>query len=115
MIRLPYHFSSMSAQRFTWKIGGEAGVGIVTSGVLFAKMCAAMGRFTADYNDKPHIAAGELARTDVLPCPVPLMKLTQEAKGDEIMRNTVGIGASLAFMGCAFEPLEDALKKTFWR
>src|SRR3990167_3580211 len=172
MIRLPYHFSSMSAQRFTWKIGGEAGFGIVTSGVLFAKMCAAMGRFTADYNEKPnlirgghnihqvtvadepvfavsfsvnlllalnretvflhltelapgarviydddkaHIAAGELARTDVLLCPVPLMKLTQEAKGDEIMRNTVGIGASLAFMGCAFEPLEDALKKTFGR
>lgn len=162
----------MSAGRFTWKIGGEAGFGIVTSGVLFAKMCSAMGRFTVDYNEKPNLIRGghnvhqvtvadepifaasyrvdlllalnretvflhldelsegarviyddgkstvktaELARNDIQLFPVPLMRLTQEAKGDEIMRNTVGIGASLAFMGCDFAPLEEALKKTFGR
>lgn len=162
----------MQGNRFTWKIGGEAGFGIVTSGALFAKMCSAMGRYVVDYNEKPNLIRGghnthqvtvadepiyaasytvdlllalnretvflhldeltrgarviyddekaridpaELTREGITLYPVPLMRLTREAKGDEIMRNTVGIGASLAFMGCEFSPLEEALKKTFSR
>ncbi|MEW6610726.1 MAG: 2-oxoacid:acceptor oxidoreductase subunit alpha [Patescibacteria group bacterium] len=156
--------------RFTWKIGGPAGFGIATSGQLFARMCAASGRFVADYSEKPNRIRGghnthqvtmadkplyaasqnvdllvaldrdtifshvkELNRhatimydgeqisiktedvggKDVTILSVPLTRFAKEVGGEEVMRNTVAIGASLAFMGCEFTPLESVINTIF--
>lgn len=43
---------------FLWKIGGEAGFGIMTTGLDFAKIAARMGYHTADYADYPSLIRG---------------------------------------------------------
>ena len=157
-------------KRFTWKIGGEAGFGIATSGMLFAKMCACAGRHVIDYAEKPNLIRGghnthqvtmgvqpvyavsqkvdlllalnretiflhagelnphaaiiydgekvtiapeELPRSDISLYSVPLARFAREVGGDEVMRNTVGLGASLALMGCDFAPLQAVLTRAF--
>ena len=157
-------------ERFTWKIGGQAGFGIATSGQLFARMCVAAGRFVGDYSEKPNrirgghnthqvtiadkplyaasrevdllvaldkdsaflhlkelasgaaviydgekitLTAEDLGQGDVTLHSVPLARFAKEVGGEEVMRNTVGIGASLGFMGCDFAPLERVLTSAF--
>lgn len=43
---------------FTWKIGGEAGYGIASSGLIFAKACLRSGYFIIDLNDYPSLIRG---------------------------------------------------------
>src|SRR3989338_7297980 len=44
--------------RFTWKIGGEAGFGILTSGLLFSKIANRVGYSTFDYIEDPSLIRG---------------------------------------------------------
>ena len=44
--------------RFTWKIGGEAGFGILTSGLVFAKIANRLGYYTFDYTEYPSLIRG---------------------------------------------------------
>lgn len=44
--------------KFTWKIGGEAGFGIVTSGLVFAKIANRLGYNTFDYLEYPSLIRG---------------------------------------------------------
>lgn len=44
--------------KFTWKIGGEAGFGILTSGLLFSKIANRLGHFTFDYIEYPSLIRG---------------------------------------------------------
>ncbi|MBI4009428.1 2-oxoacid:acceptor oxidoreductase subunit alpha [Candidatus Roizmanbacteria bacterium] len=44
--------------RFTWKIGGEAGFGILTSGLVFSKIANRLGYFTFDYIEYPSLIRG---------------------------------------------------------
>ncbi|MBI2641362.1 2-oxoacid:acceptor oxidoreductase subunit alpha [Candidatus Roizmanbacteria bacterium] len=44
--------------KFTWKIGGEAGFGILTSGVVFSKIANRNGYFTFDYIEYPSLIRG---------------------------------------------------------
>lgn len=46
------------ARRFLWKIGGEAGFGIMTTGMIFAKKAARMGYHVYDYNEYPSLIRG---------------------------------------------------------
>mgnify|MGYP001579060141 CR=1 FL=1 len=43
---------------FTWKIGGEAGYGIMSSGLIFAKACLRSGYFVVDSNEYPSLIRG---------------------------------------------------------
>src|SRR3989344_2431 len=44
--------------KFTWKIGGEAGFGILTSGLVFSKIVNRLGYFTFDYIEYPSLIRG---------------------------------------------------------
>jgi len=224
----------MTSDSFSWKIGGEAGFGIVTSGAIFAKACLRAGMSVFDYMEYPSLIRGghttyqitarrverrassverqgvhndrrsgralfpesreaeskgfqneyvlapnrcvdilvalnketialhvnELCgkglvlfdgeRIDVSDVPgvqarlvcdpkhcdnemvndrpvfgcddgsfqtrfysVPFCRLARESGGDEVMRNTVSLGASLAFLNCRFDILEAILRETF--
>ncbi|MFH1840918.1 MAG: 2-oxoacid:acceptor oxidoreductase subunit alpha [Candidatus Shapirobacteria bacterium] len=45
-------------QSFTWKIGGEAGFGIMSTGLIFAKTLARMGLYAFDYSEYPSLIRG---------------------------------------------------------
>lgn len=42
----------------TWKIGGEAGYGIMSSGLIFAKACLRSGYFVVDFAEYPSLIRG---------------------------------------------------------
>lgn len=44
--------------RFTWKIGGEAGFGIMTTGILFSKIVNRLGYNSFDYIEYPSLIRG---------------------------------------------------------
>lgn len=44
--------------KFLWKIGGEAGFGIMTTGLLFAKFASRFGYHVFDYNEYPSLIRG---------------------------------------------------------
>ncbi|MEI7498586.1 MAG: 2-oxoacid:acceptor oxidoreductase subunit alpha [Candidatus Falkowbacteria bacterium] len=44
--------------RFTWKIGGEAGFGIKSAGIIFAKACMRSGLYAFDYTEYPSLIRG---------------------------------------------------------
>ncbi len=48
----------MTSNSFSWKIGGEAGFGIVTSGAIFAKTCLRAGMGVFDYMEYPSLIRG---------------------------------------------------------
>ncbi len=156
---------------FTWKIGGEAGFGIMITGTSFAKVCTRCGLNIITNNEYPSLIRGghnnftvratsdkiyslltkinllvalnrqtidfnknELARnaaiifdpSDYQPqsgdlnenieaLPVPLLQLARDNGGDIIMRNTVALGASLAYLGIDFKVLEEVLNDQFFR
>jgi len=43
---------------FTWKIGGEAGYGIASAGLIFSKTCQRSGYFVFDFNEYPSLIRG---------------------------------------------------------
>lgn len=45
-------------KRFTWKIGGEAGYGILTSGTVFSKLATRAGYHIFDYIEYPSLIRG---------------------------------------------------------
>ncbi len=44
--------------KFTWMIGGEAGFGIMTTGLLFSKIANRLGYYTFDYIEYPSLIRG---------------------------------------------------------
>lgn len=153
-------------------VGGEAGYGIMASGMLFSKAFSRGGLHVSDANEYPSLIRGghntvfvrvspesvysltgevdilvalnketvsldkdvvskdggvifdpedfkpgELEaisfRGDVQKFPIPLSKLAQEAGGAKIMRNTVAIGASLAFVDYPLHFLEELISEQF--
>lgn len=149
-----------------WKIGGEAGYGIMISGLMFSKCLSRNGFHIFNYAEYPSLIRGghntyyvraapefihcQLNRVDILVAlneetiqkdthnlsedsgiifdsdtvkiskelkgrlyPVPLLKLAKEAKGDHVMRNTVGLGASIALMDYDINELLEIIKESF--
>jgi len=43
---------------FSWKIGGEAGFGIMTTGLLFSKIASRLGYYILDYVEYPSLIRG---------------------------------------------------------
>jgi len=160
----------MQINDFNWKIGGEAGFGIMSSGMMFAKVCTRSGLFIHDYSEYPSLIRGghntyqvyvnskkifsqrrvvnllvalntqaisehlgELITGSGLICDstrvqiptqilskqkiklydLPLNKIAKEVGGDEVMRNTVALGATMALIKFDFKILESIIKDQF--
>lgn len=154
---------------FTWKIGGEAGYGIMSSGLIFAKTCLRSGYFVVDANEYPSLIRGGhntyivrastekifsiVKSVDVLVAlnknavvydqdelssdshiilntdkvsedevksltkskvyPIPLISLTKESGGKDVMANTVALGATVALLNGDFEVLSAVIAEVF--
>lgn len=59
-------------KQFLWKIGGEAGFGILTTGVFFSKIVARLGYHIFDYIEYPSLIRGGHNAYDVLVSDVPV-------------------------------------------
>ena len=52
--------------KYTWKIGGEAGFGILTTGLLFSKIASRRGSFVFDFIEYPSLIRGGHNTYDVV-------------------------------------------------
>ena len=158
-------------QSVTWKIAGEAGFGIMSAGVMFARAFTRAGYHIFAINDYPSLIRGghnvvtlriataaftsmtqeisllvglnaetiekhkeevqegtvvvydpkdkEWLATDfhtkVELVPLPLREIVSSLGADTIMRNTIALGASIAFFGASFEILSGVLRDQFIR
>jgi 2-oxoglutarate ferredoxin oxidoreductase subunit alpha len=48
----------LKVSNLTWKIGGEAGYGIISAGSIFSKIFTKKGYFVVDYNEYPSLIRG---------------------------------------------------------
>ena len=48
----------MKVKNFSWKIGGEAGYGIMSTGLIFSKIFSKKGYFVVDGNEYPSLVRG---------------------------------------------------------
>ena len=160
----------MQINDFNWKIGGEAGFGIMSSGLMFAKACTRAGLVIHDYSEYPSLirgghntyqvyVSGVVARSQrqivnllvalntksitehldelvpgsaiicdatrvqvdmkwvkkskVLLYDVPLNEIAKQVGGDEVMRNTVALGATMALVKYPLVYLEKIIIDQF--
>lgn len=152
--------------KFLWKIGGEAGFGIMTTGVIFSKLATRSGYHIFDYSEYPSLVRGghntyeilvsdeEVFATkndiDVLVClnkvtyenyksrlnvssyavydkdsfeidgdfikiNVPFKSILQELQGQQIMLNTIALGASTALLDGDIDILYLMIEEEFGR
>jgi len=151
---------------FVWKIGGEAGFGIMTTGLAFSKIVSRLGYKIFDYIEYPSLIRGghntyevvvsddrvgsSPGTIDFLIClnkqtfdlhkdylssqayviydkdeftpetkatliHVPFKEILTSLKGQQIMKNTIALGASLALLGTDLTILNELLTKQFGR
>ncbi len=149
---------------FSLKIGGEAGFGIMTTGLVFSKIATRLGYYIFDYVEYPSLVRGghnayeiniadypinHLKKTiDLLVClnketfdrhrfrltresfviydpdefeinddyqkiAIPFKKILKELNGQEVMKNTVALGATLAVVGGDINELLEIIKNQF--
>lgn len=151
--------------KVNWKVGGEAGLGIISSGTMFSRILGKAGLSVFGYQEYPslirgghntfHVSAGikeirsphfpldvlvalnentisrnsnELSLDGIIIynedrvkekpsnanyLPIPLNKIAKEAGGDEVMANTVAIGASAAYFGIEEGIIKDTVASVF--
>lgn len=156
-------------ETITWKIGGEAGFGIMSAGTMLAKTFCRSGYYVFATNEYPslirgghnlitlristkkiesmnqdlhilvalntetvHLHTQELTQQSyvvydpkdhawsnsdfsvpVVLVPVPLGQLVTQAKGEQVMRNTVALGATVALLGADFARLGEVISDQF--
>lgn len=151
---------------FTWKIGGEAGFGIMTTGVVFSKIATRSGYNIFDYVEYPslirgghntyevHVSDIEVAHLrpviDILVCLnketyqkhkhrltnkslvvydqdefeitdtinkviIPFKKILSELKGQQVMKNTIALGASLGLLNGDINELMKIITEQFFK
>lgn len=153
---------------FTLKIGGQAGQGIKSAGLMFSKIATRSGYYTYNYTEYPSLirsghnvmqicisseeVTGPFKKTDFLIAlnqetidlhqdelisgsgiifdegkkmdisklpegtnlyPVPLSKLVMEMGGQELLINSVALGAAVAVLGGEFSILKNLLGEEF--
>lgn len=160
----------MQINNFNWKIGGEAGFGIMSSGMMFAKACSRAGLFIHDYSEYPSLIRGghntyqvyvsdkkihsqrrvvnllvalnsatiaehidelvagsgiigdgsrlqvpktSLQKKKIKFYDIPLNNIAKEVGGDEVMRNTVALGATMALVKNDFKFLTEVIRDQF--
>jgi len=151
---------------FVWKIGGEAGFGIMTTGLAFSKIVSRLGYQMFDYIEYPSLIRGghnayevvvsddrvgsSPGSIDFLVClnkqtfelhkdqlsdnafiiydkdefipetkstliHVPFKKILFSLKGQQIMKNTIALGASLALLGTDLKIFNELISQQFRR
>lgn len=65
-------------KQYLWKIGGEAGFGILTTGTVFAKIASRLGYYIFDYIQYPSLIRGGHNTYDVGFCDTPVHALKEE-------------------------------------
>lgn len=149
---------------YTWKIGGEAGFGIMTTGLIFSKIATRYGYNIFDYVEYPSLIRGghnayevnfsedEVTclkkNIDCLVClnqdtyeihqprlltdaiiiydeeefkidknfvkiSVPFKKTLNDLQGQQIMKNTIALGSSLAILGAQLDELNKIIETEF--
>jgi 2-oxoglutarate ferredoxin oxidoreductase subunit alpha len=151
---------------FTLKIGGQAGQGIKSAGLLFAKLASRSGYYIYTHTEYPslirgghnvmqinvseEVVASPCLKTDLLialdqttidKCgseitglsgliydsdknldvskikgklfPIPLSKFAKSAGGDELLVNTIALGAVVALLGGNLETLKNLLSEEY--
>jgi len=153
--------------KFTWKIGGEAGFGIMTTGLIFSKIVTRHGYYIHDFIEYPSLIRGghnayevtisdqsigaPKEKIDLLVClnqetfslhkkrlaenalviydsldfsiseknyqlvDIHFQKILDDFKGQQIMKNTIALGASLALIGADLQELHQILESQFGR
>ncbi|KKQ38281.1 MAG: Pyruvate flavodoxin/ferredoxin oxidoreductase domain protein [Candidatus Roizmanbacteria bacterium GW2011_GWA2_37_7] len=150
--------------KFNWKIGGEAGFGIMTSGLVFSKIATRSGYHIFDYAEYPSLIRGghntyevvvsndeitaQKWEIDLLVClnketfdlhkyrihektivifdpevfefeypcvkaPIGFTKIKKEEKIDQMMVNTIAVGASIAVLGGELSVFENIIHQQF--
>lgn len=158
-------------ESITWKIGGEAGFGIMSAGTMLARTFSRAGYFVFATNEYPSLIRGghnvvtvrisskkfesmnrdlhllvalnketvdlhkqemsanafvlfdpkdyewKLSEFDgsVQLIPIPLTELVRQTAGENVMRNTVALGATLALLGVDFSLLQVVIADQFKR
>ena len=64
--------------QYTWKIGGEAGFGIMTTGLLFSKIAARRGYDIFDFVEYPSLIRGGHNAYEVAVSDAPVSSLKKE-------------------------------------
>lgn len=64
--------------KFNWKIGGEAGFGIMTSGLVFSKIATRSGYYIFDYAEYPSLIRGGHNTYEVAVSESPINSMLQE-------------------------------------
>lgn len=160
-------------EEITWKIGGEAGFGIMSTGEMFARACMRAGLHVFSYSEYPSLIRGghntvqitasaspltahrthvtilvalnketldlhlgevvprgvviydssdrtfqnfqpsSVTRTDIQLLGLPLQELSTKAGGQDLMRNTVALGASCALLDIPTEHAGEVIRDTF--
>ncbi len=158
----------MNSDVFSLKIGGQAGQGIKSAGLLLAKFAVRSGYHVYDYIEYPSLIRGghnvmqvnisskevlapwkelnflialnqetlDLHLEELVPgsailfdeadkidtsqvdtniklCQVPLSKLAKECGGEELLSNTVALGAAAGLLGGSLAIFEDLIKEKF--
>jgi 2-oxoglutarate ferredoxin oxidoreductase subunit alpha len=160
----------MQINDFNWKIGGQAGFGIMSSGMMFAKACTRAGLNIHDYSEYPSLIRGghntyqvyvsavsarsqrrvvnllvalntktiqehmaelipgsgiicdttrvqvdelKIKKAKVQLYNVPLNEIAKQVGGDEVMRNTVALGATMALVKYPLEKLASIITEQF--
>ncbi len=150
--------------QFLWKIGGEAGFGVMTTGMMFAKIAMRSGYYVYDYTEYPSLIRGGHNTTDVMVSDepvtavkrqidllvclnketydlhadrvgpstlvihdadeysitgdgisihVPFRRIKREEKVQQIMMNTIAMGASLTLLSADRDVYYDLLAAQF--
>lgn len=157
-----------NSEMFTIKIGGQAGQGIKSAGLMLAKVATRSGYHIYDYSEYPSLVRGghnamqisisqevvtftnkkvdflialnqetiDLHQGELAPgseivfdeedglnlskvdgeikCyPIPLTKLATAAGGQQLLKNTVALGATAAFLGVSLEILKELVQAEF--
>lgn len=104
--------------RYTWKIGGEAGFGIITTGLLFSKIASERGYYIFDFVEYPSLIRGGHNTYDVTISDAPVHSLKQEVdvliclnrETFDAHKNTLSPKARVIYDPGEFTPEGDIVK-----
>src|SRR4030042_1472738 len=95
----------MKVSNISWKIGGEAGFGIVSTGLIFSKIFAKKGYFVIDSNEYPSLIRGGHNTYTVRISSTEIFSINK--------KNNVSLGVSIALLNYDMEILKDVIKSVF--
>ncbi|MCX6732835.1 MAG: 2-oxoacid:acceptor oxidoreductase family protein [Candidatus Roizmanbacteria bacterium] len=103
--------------QYTWKIGGEAGFGIMTTGLLFSKIAARRGHYIFDFVEYPSLIRGghnayEVNVSDEPVSSVMIIAATGHAFADSIIVSDVSSCADCKTIAFASESRINVLGAT---